>query len=178
MEGLTEILIQATQRIEQNYFCLSRYEDVEALRERHYCYELYHQMRCLWPERCRYILSGEIDKRSHEYLGHRLGSFPIPDFLIHTPGTMDNDTIIEVKTTNLQAVGIKKDLTNLSIFIERAGYKRAIFLIFGDGFTEIQLDNIQTEYSTLKESGNNLQPIEVWLHHVSGYPANHLLTLS
>lgn len=177
MNNLSKILSDATKNINENYFSLHRFEGSTVLRERHYCYELYHQMRCLWPTNNEYILSGEIDKNSHYYISNLVGSFPIPDFLIHMPGTMNNEAIIEVKTSNLQPTGIKKDITNLSVFVEKAGYKRAIFLIFGDGFTKEKLENIEKTYFSLNNSGVNVQPIEIWLHDICGNKAHHIHTL-
>ncbi|WP_142478739.1 hypothetical protein [Klebsiella oxytoca] len=177
MEELSQIIETATENIDENYFSLHRFEGSTVLRERHYCYELYHQMRCLWPENNDLILSGEIDKNAHYYIRDLVGSFPIPDFLIHKPGTMNNEAIIEVKTSNLQPVGIVKDITNLSVFVEKAEYKRAIFLIFGENFTEEKLGQIKKVYSSLNSAGVNVQPIEIWLHDIVGSKANYIHTL-
>ena len=57
---------------------------------------------------------------------------------------MDNEAIIEVKTTKLERDGIEKDIKNLSGFVEKAEYKRAIFLIFGDSFSEKNLKKSRT----------------------------------
>lgn len=163
MEELTSIIETATKNIKEHYFLLPRYQGSDVLRERHYCYELYHQMRCLWPNDCNLILSGEIDKSSHHFIGNLIGSYPIPDFLIHTPSEMNNEAIIEVKTDNFQANGIEKDIKTLSIFIERADYNRAILLIFGKNITQEKIDNINNIYSNLSNK-INVQPIEVWIH--------------
>ncbi|MBK0035868.1 hypothetical protein IBT47_26730 [Erwinia sp. S43] len=171
MNELTDILSQATQKIDGNYFSLPRYDDNNSLRERHYCYELYHQMRLLWPSKCEYFLSGEIDKRSHNFIGTLIGYNVIPDFLIHVPGQMNNNTIIEVKTSELSSKGIEKDLKNLSVFIEKIEYKRAIFLIFGNDISNETLTIITEKYKFLKESGCNLQKIEIWFHNTCGHKA-------
>lgn len=177
MKNLSEILQEATQNIQSHYFLLPRFEGDDILRERHYCYELYHQMRCLWPRDSEFILSGEIDKQSHNFIHDLIGSFPIPDFLIHTPGTMNNEAIIEVKTSNLQPVGIEKDIKNLSKFIEKANYKKAILLIFGESFNDKKLLLIKKIYQSLNNERINIQPIEVWLHNHSGENACHIETL-
>ncbi|EBH8893163.1 hypothetical protein DTF03_11260 [Salmonella enterica subsp. enterica serovar Krefeld] len=90
---------------------------------------------------------------------------------------MDNYAIIEVKTTNLPSEGIKKDLKTLSIFVERAKYKRAIFLIFGHSFSRNKLEKIENVYANLSASGVNVQPIEIWLHDTCGQSAKPLITL-
>ncbi len=177
MEELSKILEEATLNIGENYFYLNRFESSTVLRERHYCYELYHQMRRLWPTHHQYILSGEIDKHSHHFIRDLVGSFPIPDLLVHMPGTMNNEAIIEVKTTNLQHAGIVKDITNLSTFVEKADYKRAIFLIFGVDFSKETLKKIRKIYSLLHEDGVNVQPIEIWLHSQFDQKAEKIHTL-
>ena len=61
---------------------------------------------------------------------------------------MNNEAIIEVKTTKLERNGIEKDITNLSIFLEKAEYKRAIFLIFGEDFSDKKLEKNQEHLFT------------------------------
>ncbi|AVT88252.1 hypothetical protein CU111_09510 [Klebsiella pneumoniae] len=90
---------------------------------------------------------------------------------------MVNEAIIEVKTTKLERDGIEKDITNLSIFLEKAEYKRAIFLIFGDSFSEKKLETIKSIYSQLNDNGINVQPIEIWLHDQCGNSARKIHTL-
>ncbi|HDX4351270.1 TPA: hypothetical protein ROG40_003811 [Klebsiella michiganensis] len=177
MDELSNILEVATQNIGEDYFYLNRFRGSTTLRERHYCYELYHQMRCLWPDQNRYILSGEIDKNSHHYIKYLVGSFPIPDLLVHMPGTMNNEAIIEIKTTQLQYTGIVKDITNLSIFVERANYKRAIFMIFENDFSEEKLDKIKEIFFIMHKKGINVKPIEIWLHYNHGQKAQKIHTL-
>jgi hypothetical protein len=65
MQELTNLLAGATAAIEPEYFRLSIHGGVPAYRERVYCYELYHQMRALWPEGCPFWLNGEVDKAAH-----------------------------------------------------------------------------------------------------------------
>jgi hypothetical protein len=88
--------------------------------------QLYHQMRTRWPETCPYSVNGEVDKRNHPYLGE---GAPKPDFLVHVPGTGDNDAAIEVKGPGAAAVGIRKDIGTLLTF--RQWYGRVIYLVYG-----------------------------------------------
>jgi hypothetical protein len=67
MEWFTGILHEATARIAPEYFLLPVYGGPSVYRERVYCYELYHQIRLLWPGDCPYRLNGEVDKRAHPY---------------------------------------------------------------------------------------------------------------
>jgi hypothetical protein len=49
MEELDKILQRATASIGREYFLLPIHGAPPVYRERVYCYELYHQMRLLWP---------------------------------------------------------------------------------------------------------------------------------
>lgn len=50
MEEFNRILREAAARIEPEWFELPIMGGNSVYRERVYCYELYHQMRCLWPK--------------------------------------------------------------------------------------------------------------------------------
>jgi hypothetical protein len=50
MEQFTQILQDATAAIGDEYFLLPIEGADPVNRERVYCYELYHQMRLLWPK--------------------------------------------------------------------------------------------------------------------------------
>lgn len=178
MDDFDAIFSGATKNVSSNYFLLQRYEDSDVLRERHYCYELYHQMRISWPKETRLILSGEVDKRSHGFIKELVGSSPIPDFLVHEPGSMNNELIIEVKTENYKYNGVAKDFINLSLFIKLASYKRAVFLVFGDNLTPYDMAYIEDIYRDLINRGHDLQPIEVWVHSQCDEPAEPYQTLS
>lgn len=98
-----------------------------------YCYELYHQSRCRWPRRSRFVLNREVDKRGQplELMCER---FQSPDFLVHRPGDMrGNHLIMEVKSADGRPAGIRKDLETLQKFRHVAGYARGILLIYGEG---------------------------------------------
>ena len=65
MDGFNKILQAATAMVPKEYFLLSLHGADPIYRERVYCYELYHQLRCLWPAETPYRLNGEVDKRNH-----------------------------------------------------------------------------------------------------------------
>lgn len=67
MHQLSDIIFEATSRIDGMYMRLPVDGGEAQLRERVYCYELYHQLRCLWPHGCEYALNGEVDKRGTRY---------------------------------------------------------------------------------------------------------------
>jgi hypothetical protein len=70
IELFRDLITNATASITPDYFLLpvADAEGGEPLlqyRERVYAYELYHQLRRIWPEHWQYTLAGEIDKRGH-----------------------------------------------------------------------------------------------------------------
>lgn len=168
MEGFDDILRTATERIADLYFQLPVARGDPTFRERVYCYELYHQVRRLWPEETAYSLNGEVDKGGHPFLvGNPQLAPVIPDFLVHEPGRMDrNFAIIEVKHCLQKTRSVKKDLATLSTFVRDWGYLRAIYLVYG-GTREDCLRRI-----LLAAQGEQLQPIELWHHGASGTRAH------
>lgn len=173
--NLSRILQNATAAIKPTYFSLDIAGGPSLFRERVYCYELYHQMRRIWPPESVEVLNGEIDKSAHPIL-NLLGKKGAtkPDFLVHSPGTMTNNfAILEVKHS-ITKKGIKKDIETLDFFMKKAGYQRAIYLIFGAKTTNGEIEKIKAvadEYAELK-------PIELWLHTEAGQPARHHATLT
>ncbi|ODT32231.1 MAG: hypothetical protein ABS35_02540 [Kaistia sp. SCN 65-12] len=164
MEELDDILGQATAAIHPTYFLLPVAGRLPALRERVYCYELYHQMRVRWPPNAALSLSGEIDKRGHEVLAARGARLAIPDLLVHSPGNMDNNhAILEVKSIAASRLGIRKDLGTLSEFQNLGGYNRGIYLFYGGAPIDVVMD----EYARLE----NRARIEIWAHDEPGAAA-------
>src|SRR5256885_2330881 len=129
MEQFTQIFRDATAAIPPEYFLLPIHGGDPVYRERVYCYELYHQMRRLWPADSPYRLNGEVDKRAHPYFQD--GGQPKPDLLVHQPGKGENHAVIEVKSSRTVARDIDKDLGTLTLFMRRLGYQRAIYLVYG-----------------------------------------------
>ena len=173
MDELTQILADATSRVEPGYFQLVIDGDAPVYRERVYCYELYHQMRLHWPDGCGYVLNGEVDKSGHPLLKNlKLDGFK-PDFLIHTPGQMQgNFAIFEVKRHSAAAKDIEKDLTALTGFVKEACYRRAIYLVFGED-AEKTLPRIRS----VAARAEVLASIELWVHTAAGACARHVETL-
>jgi hypothetical protein len=135
MEQFTQILQDATAAIEPEYFLLPIHGAPSVYRERVYCYELYHQMRLLWPQPCPYRLNGEVDKSAHPYFQD--GGEPKPDFLVHQPGTGRNHAVIEVKPCRAAAAGIRKDIETLMRFRTEIGYERAIYVLYGGDAADV-----------------------------------------
>ena len=174
MDQLTDVFQTATAAIPPDYFHLKIDGGDPVYRERVYCYELYHQMRSIWPSDTPFYLNGEIDKAAHPILA-RLGADRVkPDLLVHRPGYMEgNHAVIEVKTCRADNAGIKKDLGTLNIFVGNVGYVRAMYLVFGYEVDQELVDNIS---ETARDFGD-LPAIELWFHAAPGHPAELIMTL-
>ena len=164
MVGFTEILRSATREVPDEYFLLPLHGADPIYRERVYCYELYHQLRSLWPIETPYRLNGEVDKRNHPYFQDE--EQPKPDFLVHRPGLRENYGAIEVKPAGAANRETTKDLSTLTLLSRRAGYQRLIYLIYGED-AERDVKRIRTCAAGM----NDLPPMELWLHLASGVPA-------
>ena len=69
-----------------------------ALRERAYCYELYHQVRAACGDAFGHTLMGELDKRGNPAFRALTSHASVPDLLLHRPGSMEANLIaVEVK---------------------------------------------------------------------------------
>ncbi len=160
MDELTKLLEDATSGIDHSYFQIQIDGGDPVYRERVYCYELYHQLRRLWPPTTPYYLNGELDKSAHPILTGLGAGHAKPDLLVHRPGFMDgNDTIIEVKSSRAPIRGIKKDLQTLSLFRSKVGYRRAIYLIFGN-----ETASAVNRVCRVAEDLAGLPSIELWVH--------------
>ncbi len=154
---LYSVLRTATFNISDCYFKLPIDGGKPVYRERVYCYELYHQMRCCWPN-TQFVLNGEVDKSGHPSpLGRGKHK---PDLLVHGPGDMEkNFAVIEVKPSNVETKGIRKDLTTLSFFVDSGKYQNAIFLIYGDRakFIAKRVRSIANEFPLQNK-------LQLWIH--------------
>ena len=68
------------------------YEPSGIVRERAFCYELYHQLRLVQGEEHILTLNGEIDKRGH--MDYENIDKKNPDFVFHIPGEIHANTIV------------------------------------------------------------------------------------
>lgn len=166
MEQFTGILQQATTAIGHNYFALPIHGSDPVYRERVYCYELYHQMRLLWPDDCPLFLNGEVDKQKHPYFGD--GKYPKPDLLVHVPGHGNNYAAVEVKSHDPRKDDIVKDVNTLALF-RGLGYERAIYLIYG-----IHPDDARKRLLSCGFEPEQLAAIELWVHQHVGAAAEKI----
>jgi hypothetical protein len=167
MIELSQILGEATAAIAPSYFRLSVDGGDPVYRERVYCYELYHQMRLLWPANTPYCLNGEVDKAAHPILRTLNADHAKPDLLVHQPGDMNhNHAVIEGKSSRADADGIRKDLRTLCLFINKVRYLRAVYIVFGHEANAAMARRIQE----LATQNSELARIELWLHQEAGQP--------
>lgn len=160
MQQLNQVLSQATASIEHLYFQLPIDGSNPISRERVYCYELYHQLRRIWPPDTPFSLNGEIDKQGHALIQARGARAASPDLLVHIPGSMaDNHAIIEVKLGSARRDGMCKDIRTLSEYRSLIGYQRAIYLFYG----RLPERLIACAIKLVTNEGDPIAPIELWL---------------
>ena len=130
IQKLIKLIRDALENIEDEYYKITTtYAPLGIVRERVFCYELYHQMRLLQDGRGLkdITIHGEIDKSGHGQFSSnaRLN----PDFVFHVPGMMqENIIVVEVKG-NVENNGIYKDIKTLSKFTNEKHYYRLGVLI-------------------------------------------------
>ena len=141
-EKCLKLIETAMSHVRENYFQITlpskAGRKLVKRRERVYCYELYHQMRCLQEGLYNQngqdyklgeciVINGEIDKRNHPIIVQGFN----PDFVIHKQGyTTDNLCVIEVKT-DLTFDGTKKDFNTITCMLNCYEYKLGVFIITG-----------------------------------------------
>jgi hypothetical protein len=133
IEWFKSALATAAESVSRNFFQLpvAGQED-PAYRERVYCYELYHQLRSIWPFGVRYSLGGEVDKAGHRLIRKNALDRAKPDLIAHVPGDMESNlAVVEVKPRVPQVVEIASDLRKLAAFRRDAYYASAIYLVYG-----------------------------------------------
>ena len=162
MEEFNIILERATAALSPEYFLLPVQGGDFVYRERVYCYELYHQLRCQWPDECEYVLNGEVDKQQHPNFDGP--GYPKPDFIVHVPGSAENFAAIEVKGPGAAPGDIRTDLSKLLQF--QRWYPRLLYLVYGV--------HPVTARNRIVESAENeadLDAIELWVHSTTDISA-------
>lgn len=135
-----DLILCALDNVEQPYYNLkTTYEPSGIVRERVFCYELYHQIRCLQTKRneIELTLNGEIDKRGHVAFAQE--DQKNPDFVFHIPGEMIGNTIVlEVKgrPDNSYKENCKKDFETIYCFIKKYHYKLGLFILYNHSLKE------------------------------------------
>lgn len=138
-----DLIKEGLDNVDDSYFRLqTTYDENGIVRERVFCYELYHQIRCLQQSNVcttQLTLNGEIDKRGH--VDFDRSDRKNPDFNFHVPGTMGHNTfVIEVKGTihESNVEGCKKDFNTLVRFIDKYQYKYGIFIAYNSSLKNLE----------------------------------------
>jgi hypothetical protein len=142
LSTVADALGKATDAIADQYVRLPVVGGPQVARERLYCYELYHQIRCALGDDFRFSVGGEVDKSGHRVMRGPGITNTKPDLLIHVPGDLSgNLVIIEVKSVDVhQDRAIRKDLETLTAFRTHpdGGYRRAYYLFFGGSLQDAE----------------------------------------
>lgn len=131
------IILEALENVDESYYKIpTTYNSEGIVRERVFCYEFYHQLRCLAEENRNIKINGEIDKRGHELFNE--ADWKNPDFVFHVPGTMkENLIIVEVKgNIDRGENDCIKDFKTIKIFLEKYQYQIGIFILYNHGLME------------------------------------------
>ena len=137
-----DVIIEALETMpEEYYYVTTSYSADGIVRERVFCYELYHRMRCIQEtnDKRAFVIHGEIDKRGHNLFSS--DSRKNPDFVFHVPGCMRfNGVVVEVKgkidNAKYKDEAIN-DIKTLAKFTKpEHEYKCGIFLLYNYSLLE------------------------------------------
>ena len=125
-DRFVDLIGAAASGVGEDYFQLPVADADSWTREKGVCYELYHQLRCIWGT-FGFSLGGEIDKQGNPHFRGGPYKRAVPDLLVHVPGDMEgNLTVVEVKSVN--GLGsAADDFRKLQWFCDHAQYFRGVF---------------------------------------------------
>lgn len=162
---LIDMLGVAASRLTAEYFQLPVADGDAVYRERVYCYELYHQLRCVW-DGFPFSLGGEVDKAGHPHFRDGPYARAKPDLLVHVPGQMgQNLATVEVKPATVRDEDLRGDLRKLSWFCRHAQYFRGILLVYGDGG---DIERMRTKLRQAVDDGVNAAVLAPLYHRTVG----------
>jgi hypothetical protein len=143
-----DLIKLSLRQVEAPYYKLTTtYEPSGIVRERVFCYELYHKIRSNMRSHHRLSLNGEIQKQGH--IDFEKKDRKNPDFVFHVPGTHEHNTlIVEVKGKIVDE--IKKDFTTLLTFVNKYDYMAGIFILYNHSFEEL-----------ISNMGSSMKPLRV-----------------
>jgi hypothetical protein len=140
-EKIIEMIQKSIGNIDSKYFKLeTAYELNGIVRERVFCYELYHQIRKYQDNHDinTITLNGEIDKRGNQ--NFEKSDRKNPDFVFHIPGQMEwNTSVIEVKGKLDDIEGIIKDFNTLTLFVNKYNYLFGIFILYNHSVDDLKM---------------------------------------
>lgn len=133
-EDQVALLKQAMLYVPRNYYKLRTISEPDGIvRERVFCYELYHRMRCIQANEENSILAihAEVDKRGSErFCGEN------PDFVFHQPGNMEDNTLVVEVKGKLDPSAVIGDINKLEKFITRYEYNAGVFVLYNHDLDE------------------------------------------
>lgn len=133
VELFLQLIMDSLENVGDEYYKLTTtYRTLGVVRERIFCYELYHQMRLIQSARglTDVQIHGEIDKSGH--VAFDSNARKNPDFVFHVPGMMKgNAIVVEVKgkIEGTYQEGVYKDIVTLSKFTNNKHYYHSAVLI-------------------------------------------------
>ena len=133
VESFVEMITGSLENVGDEYYKITTtYESSGIVRERVFCYELYHQMRLVQYERglTDAQIHGEIDKSGH--VAFDKNTRKNPDFVFHVPGMMQGNAIvveIKGKLEGTYQEGVYKDIVTLSKSTDNKHYYHSGVLI-------------------------------------------------
>jgi len=136
VEEILKIICKAAEQVKVSYLDLkTTYEPSGIVRERVFCYELYHQLRLIIGDSHKLTLNGEIDKRGHK--DFKKEDRKNPDFVFHIPGQHEGNTIILEVKGNDDFDGIIKDFETMTSFVSTYHYQAGVFLFYNHSLSEL-----------------------------------------
>jgi hypothetical protein len=154
-DEIINLIRNALDLVSQEYYeVLTAYKPEGIIRERAFCYELYHHMRSLQEHRKmnRFYVHGEIDKRGYSLLSE--DERRNPDFIFHVPGELKNNFIVcEVKGKLDTKDDVYKDIQTLIRFTTGVlEYKMGVHIVFNYSIADYK--EKMSEYLKDKEEDN------------------------
>ena len=143
IESFIQLITDSLEKVEDEYYRLTTtYKPMGIVRERVFCYELYHQMRLIQSQRelNDIQIHGEIDKSGHFEFDK--DAQKNPDFVFHVPGMMEGNAIVVEVKGKLEGTyqdGICKDIGTLSKFTDnRYYYRLGVLIIYNYNLEEFR----------------------------------------
>jgi hypothetical protein len=166
-------LAEASAQIVEEYFQLPVADADSVYRERVYCYEFYHQLRCVW-DGFDFSLGGEVDKIKHPHFQNGPYARSKPDLLVHQPGNMRHNLACgEVKPCTGDAGEFRDDLRKLTWFCRHAGYYRGVFIVYGSEARDMGV-TAKVRKATQGDEDIDSARIALWVHAAPRRPAERV----
>jgi hypothetical protein len=134
--GIIDLIQEAANKVPKSYLKVpTRSNPAGIVRERVFCYELYHQMRLGQGSEPFFVINGEIDNRG--ILEFRKENRKNPDFIFYANHNIGLDTIaMEVKGKISSKGKIIEDFEKLLNWIYHEEYEFGVFLLYNYSLTE------------------------------------------